>query len=172
MAAEADKAPQPPDVTVSVTADGRTAAETCRFHTPTILKKVEAAPAGSTVLISAQAAGGAPKTLFEGTKEEAAKQVAKSVIPAGRILEELRKFTQFLLDHSDMRAVGVHAVCFDGEESRDNGFGYVVTAPTCTAAQAVMLVNCGDANIDEFVAKAKLDVPGRGNPGKSPIITP
>lgn len=164
--------PAQPEATVSVTADGATTAEACRFHTPTILGKIEGAPAGSTVTISVQGIDGRPKTLFAGTKEEAAAHVAKSIVPPESIQDELRKFTQFLLDHSGLQAIGVHAVCSDAKSNRDNGFGYVVTAPTCTAAQAVMLVNCGDANIDEFVSKAKLDVPGRGKPGEGRIVTP
>lgn len=161
-----------PEATVSVTADGVTTAASCRFHTPTILGKIEGAPAGSSVSISVQGIDGKPKTLFAGTKEEAAAHVAKSIVPTEAIQGELRKFTQFLLDHSELQAIGVHAVCSDAKANRDNGFGYVVTAPTCTAAQAVMLVNCGDANVDEFVSKAKLEVPGRGKSGEGRIVTP
>ncbi len=171
MADGKNAAPAFVDAVVSVTAGEDTKSETCRFHTPTLLKKVEAAPDGSSVRIAVED-GDEPRVLVEGPKAKVAGELAKSVIPHDRVQEELRKFTQFLLDHSDLRVVGVHAVCLDAKENRDNGFGYVTTSPDCTQTEAVLFVNCGDANVDEFVAKAKLEVPGRGKAGDGPVIVP
>ena len=160
------------EAVVTVTVGDDSKSETCRFHTPTLLKKAEAAPDGSKVRVAVEGDGDEPRVLVDGTRDEVVKEIAKSIIPHDRVAEELRKFTQFLLDHSDLRAIGVHAVCLDAKESRDNGFGYVTTSPDCTQAEALMFVNCGDANVDEFVAKAKLDVPGRGKAGDGPVILP
>lgn len=139
-----------------------------RFHTPTLLSVVKRMSGGSSVTITIKS-GGEDKELASGPKEYMVGQLETSVVPDGAVGTELRKYAQFLLDHSNLKAIGVHAIISDGET--DNGIGFAVTAGDCTTGQALSFVNCGDANIDEFVAKAKLSVPGRGGQ-KSGLVAP
>jgi len=184
-AAEAPAAPAPeapaakpeeakkPDGTVllSVTVDGQTTDERLLFNTPALLEKLTALPDGATVKIVGNGPDGPESTIFEGTKADAVKAMEQAVVPYKNIGLEFRKLAQFLVDHSTLKAVGVHGICV-ADDGSDAAFGFVATA-TCSQAQAVEFVNCGDANLNEFVAKAKLDVPGRGGvPEKGTIVAP
>lgn len=160
-------------VTITVDVDGSPSRELiCRFHTPTMLDEVKRLPDGCRVRLevpdfSDGAEAGKKRKIAEGPRDEVADAVSKSIVPPRGIEEELRKVVQFLFDHSDLVGIGVHALYAEG--GSDGGFGFVTTAPSCTQQQAVALVNCGEANIDEFVSKTKISVPGRSSGG---IVAP
>ena len=159
------------DVTFEVTLNGETKTEAVRFHTPSLLERVKTLDDAATVRILAPAAGDERRVLLEGTKAQATLALEASIIKPEQISEHLKKLVQLLADHSSLRAIGVEVVYVDNE-GRDSGFGFVSTSVNCTTAQAVALVNCCDANVDEFISKAKLSIPGRNEPAKGGIVTP
>lgn len=147
---------------ITVTTDARTENKTVRFNTPAILEIVKAADDGSKIRIAVKDSPDADlRILLDDDKAVVAEALQRSIVPPAQIGNELRKFTQFLLDHSNLKAIGAHAIYVD-DAGADAGFGFVTTSADCTIGQAVALVNCGDANMDEFTSKAKLNVPGRG----------
>lgn len=160
-----------PCTLVVTPADGSEASsKKLRFHVPTLLEAVKNAPEGKVKLTVNDPGEKEPRLLFEGDRDECVEKLKESIIPVKSLQTELAKFVQFLTDHSNLRAIGFHAICVD-DEGRDCGFGACMTAANCTKAQAVSLVNCGDANLNEFVVKAKLEIPGRA--GAQPtIVTP
>lgn len=170
---DAEKGKEDGTVTLSVTVNGETTSKPVRFNTPALLEQVKALDDSATVkvdVIDSNVQDG-KRTLLEGTKEEAVKALSASVIPADKIAAHLQSFMKTILDHSTMKAVAVSAVCTD-DQGRDAGFGFVHTSADCTASAAVALVNCSDANMDEFITKAKLDVPGRNGSACKGVITP
>ena len=105
-------------------------------------------------------------TVGEG---DAVKALEGSIVPMNMVTYELRKYVQFLIDHSDLRAAGVHAVC-GPNDGKYLGTGFVALASDVTAEEGMLLVNAGDANIDEYIARSKLQVPGRS--ARPQIVTP
>lgn len=156
---------------MEVTVDGKTETREVKFHTPTLLKEVEKLAEGASVKIVAENSDGTNQVLFEGPKDDAVKALSASVVKPEDIVRHFQHLVQFMADHSDLKAIGIEAVHLD-KDGNDAGFGFVTTVQDCTTAQAVALVNCGDANIAEFVLKAKLDIPGRTSPAMGGIITP
>lgn len=158
-------------VTLEVTSSGETKTAEVQFHTPTLIERISEIDDAAKVRIIAHGDGKDNQTvLLDAVKADAIAALEASTIKPGDIAAHVQKFVQFLADHSNIRAMSVEAV-FIGQDKGDSGFGFVVTTPSCTAAQAVALVNCCDANVDEFLAKTKLDVPGRGQ-AKGGIIAP
>lgn len=167
------QAKQSRDVTLAVTVNGETTSKEIKFHTPTLLAEVQKLDDAAHVLITAKEAEGKdPVALLEGTKEEAVRMLTSSIVKPEQIVAQFQHLVRFLVDHSNLKAVGVELVCTD-DKGDTAGAGFVSTTPDCTIQQAVALVNCGDANLDEFVAKAKLTVPGRkGAEEHGAIIAP
>lgn len=158
-------------VSLTVTVNGQSTTEQVTFNTPDLLERVRKLDAAATVKIVAPPTDkGEQRVLLDGTKEQAVTALQASVVPADQIAAHVQRLVQFLADHSTLRAVGVAAICVDAE-GHDTGFGFVSTTAKCTAAQAVSLVNCMDANANEFITKAKLDIPGRGA-AKETIVAP
>ena len=155
------------DIKIEVTLNGETKTETARFHTPSLLERVKTLDDAAKVKIIAP---DGDRVLLEGTKEQAVAALEASTVKPGQIAAHIQRLVQFLADHSSLRAISVEAVFVD-DEGRDSGFGFVSTVANCTAAQAVALVNCCDANVDEFISKTKLSVPGRDQT-KGGIVTP
>jgi len=155
-------------IKIEITLNGETKTETARFHTPSLLECVKELDDAATVKIVAQ--GDEERVLLDGTKEQAVAALEASIVKPGQIAEHVQRLIQFLADHSSLRAVSVEAVFVD-DEGRDSGFGFVSTVQNCTAAQAISLVNCCEANVDEFVTKAKLTIPGRDK-ANGGIVTP
>lgn len=176
-APEAPKAaPKAPNknVTLEVTLNGETKRTSVKFHTPTLLKEVQGLDDAAEIKILAGPVEGesTPRTLLRGTKKEAVEALARSVVKPGHLIAQFQNLVRFLVDHSTIKAVGVELVCLD-EQGDTAGAGFVSTTEDCTKAQAVALVNCGDANMDEFATKAQLDIPGRhGAAAKGVIVTP
>lgn len=152
-------APANASVDIKYTVDGKSETVGSRFHTPTMLQAVEGLPDGADVEITMRDENG-DRTLSSGSKKAVLASIAMSIVPPEMVGAELRKFAQFIIDHSDTKAVGIHAVVSSGEG--DNGIGFAITSDDCTVPQAMEFVNCGEANVDEFVKKAKLSIPGRG----------
>lgn len=180
--------PEVPKDNVTVTVKPADGSETyqlkCRFHTPTLLKTLNKVKDGDMVKIDlteiqARKVEGSDepelflgvRTLVESKKEDAIPGLQKSVVQSESLPAELQKFAQFLLDHSELRAVGVSLACTT-EDGKDAVSGFILTAPNCTQGQAVALVNCMDANTQEFVTKAKIEVPGRNAPKMGGLIIP
>lgn len=162
------------NVTLEVTLNGETTRSSVKFHTPSLLKTVQGLDDAATVEILAGPIPGEdnPQVLLKGTKKEAANALAASIVKPEAIVAQFQHLVRFLVDHSMLKAVGVELVCLD-DNGDTAGAGFVSTTEDCTTAQAVALVNCGDANLDEFVTKAKLAIPGRnGAAEKGTIITP
>ena len=158
-------------VSLTVTVNGQSTTERVKFNTPALLDKVGKLDDAATVQIVAPPTDkGEQRVLLDGTKEKAVAALQMSVVPADQIAVHIQRLVQFLASHSTLRAVGVAAICVDAE-GHDAGFGFVNTMEDCTAAQAVSLVNCMDANANEFITKAKLNIPGRDTPNGT-IVTP
>ena len=141
----------------------KTETKTVRFNTPVLAKIVKSAPDGSTIRITCVNPGEKqPHEILKASKSDAVKALEGSIVPTNMVAYELRKYVQFLLDHSDLRAAGFHGVCgpVDGKYT---GFGFVAVAPDVTAEEGMLLVNAGDANIDAYIDKSKLEVPGRSS---------
>ena len=172
-APEAQKGPQTRKVALETTLDGKTEVEQVRFNTAILLARVEKLDDKAEVRITvAPPDGSEPVVLAEGPKADVAAALRASTIPPDKLAAHIQEFVRFLVDHSTLRAIGVEAVCAT-EDGSDAGFGFVSTTVDCTKAEAVALVNCGDANMDEFVSKAGLEVPGRSPGGeKGKIIVP
>ena len=175
-AAEQPKQPEQPsrDVDLVVTLDGKRTAKSVKFNTVLLLKEVQALDDAATVEVVApgRAEGQDSEVLLKGTKAECVKALEQSVVKPEQLVAQFQHLVRFLVDHSTLKAVGIELVCTD-DKGDTAGAGFVSTTPDCTIAQAVALVNCGDANLDEFVTKAKLDIPGRGGAGAGKtIITP
>lgn len=169
---ETPKAPAPNrNVTVEITLNGEKKRGEVRFHTPSILECVKKLDDAATVRVIAPGEDAEhPKVLLDAPKAKAVEALTASTVPPEQIGAHVQKLVQFLADHSNLRAISVEAVYVDAE-GRDSGFGFVSTTADCTQAQAVSLVNCCDANVDEFLAKTKIIVPGRNQP-KGGIVTP
>lgn len=172
------------NVTVTVTPEGgETSWVKCRFHTPTLLSLVEKAPDKAKVKIVIQEIqfkqdeGKDPeavletRTLLDDTKEAGIKLLKTAVIPPDHLARELKKFAQFLIDHSSMTGISVAFVCQD-ENGKDAVSGFTLTAENCTHVQAAALVNCAEANVNEFVTKAKIQIPGKTAPKMGGLILP
>lgn len=160
--------------TVTITTEKRTETKQVVFNTPTLLKAIEDADEDSTIRIAVKDSDtdAEPRVMLDAGKGEVVERLTKSIVPADQIGIEMRKFAQFLLEHSTLKAIGVHAINI-GSDGNDAGWGFVATAPDCSVAHAISLVNCGDANIDEFIAAAGITVPGRsGEPEKGEIVAP
>lgn len=175
-AAEQPKQPEQPsrDVSLRVTVGGQTTSKDVRFNTPILLKEVQALDDAATVEIVApgRVEGQDSEVLLSGTKAECVEALEKSIVKPEHLVAQFQHLVRFLVDHSSLKAVGVELVCTD-DGGDTAGAGFVSTTPDCTIPQAIALVNCGDANLDEFVAKAKLNVPGRhGAPEKGTIVMP
>ena len=148
----------------------KTETKTVRFNTPLLTKLVKTAPDGATVRITCVNPGeNEPHEVLKAGKADAIKALEASTVPANMIAYELRKYVQFLLDHSDLRGAGFHCVC-GPNDGKYLGFGFVSVAPDVTAEEGMLLVNAGDANIDEYIARSKLQVPGRS--ARPQIVTP
>ena len=169
----APKAPNK-NVTLEVTLNGETTRKSIRFHTPTLLKEVQGLDDAAEIEILAGPVEGVdtPQTLLKGTKKEAVEALARSVVKPEHLVAQFQNLVRFLVDHSTLKAVGVELACLD--DAGDVAVtGFVSTTEDCTKAQAIALVNCGDANMDEFATKAQLDIPGRhGAAVKGVIVTP
>ena len=170
------KAAQPQDrsVTLEVVLNGETTRKSVKFNTALLLKEVQALDDAATVTVTArpEQEGMDPPVLLAGTKKKAEAVLAQSVVKPEQLVAQFQHLVRFLVDHSTLKAVGVELICTD-DKGDTAGAGFVSTTEDCTIAQAVALVNCGDANLDEFVTKAKLDIPGRGGAGAGKtIITP
>lgn len=167
------QAQQSREVTLAVTVNGETTSTKIKFHTPTLLAEVQKLDDAAHVMITAKEAEGKdPVALLEGTKAEAVKMLTSSIVKPEQIVAQFQHLVRFLVDHSNLKAVGVELVCTD-DNGDTAGAGFVSTTPDCTIQQAVALVNCGDANLDEFVTKAKLTVPGRkGADERGAIVAP
>ena len=158
-------------VTLIVTVNGNETRESVKFNTPVLLDKVSKLDDSATVKIVAPPTDkDEQRVLLDGTKEKAVAALQMSVVPADQIAAHIQHLVRFLVSHSTLRAVGVAAICVDAE-GHDAGFGFVNTTEDCTAAQAISLVNCMDANANEFITKAKLNIPGRDAPNGT-IVTP
>lgn len=170
---ETPKAPNK-NVTLEVTLNGETKRTSIRFHTPTLLAEVQGLDDAAEIEILAGPEEGkdTPQTLLKGTKKEAVEALERSVVKPEHIIAQFQNLVRFLVDHSTLKAVGVELVCLD-DAGDVAGTGFVSTTEDCTKAQAIALVNCGDANMDEFATKAQLDIPGRhGAAEKGVIIAP
>ena len=158
------------------------------LHIPTVIKALEEVSDGATVKIEVAAL--APKagsqelkpgerpelevqwrTAFEGKRQDAIDQLRKSVIQAQAIPGEIYKFVRYVMDHSDLQAVSVCIACKD-PDGKPAVAGFVHTAKHCTNEDAAVLVNCMDANTQEFITKAGLTIPGRSAPKADGIIIP
>jgi len=180
-AAEQPKQPKQPsrNVTLKATISGstgdQTASKDVRFNTVLLLKEVQALDDAAAVeIVATRTLDGKEvyQTLLKGTKAECIEALEQSIVKPEQLVAQFRQLIRFLVDHSTLKAVGVELICTD-EKGDTAGAGFVSTTDDCTIAQAVALVNCGDANLDEFVAKAKLNIPGRGSAGQgATIITP
>lgn len=167
------------DVTLKATISGstgdQTASKNVRFNTVLLLKEVQALDDAAAVeIVATRTLDGkeVSQTLLKGTKAECVEALEQSIVKPEQLIPQFQQLIRFLVDHSTLKAVGVELVCTD-EKGDTAGAGFVSTTDDCTIAQAVALVNCGDANLDEFVAKAKLNIPGRGSAGQgATIITP
>ena len=159
-------------VSFEVTVNGDTTTDEVTFSTPQLLSRVNAIDDSATVkIVSKSPDGKHDRILLEGTKAEAVKALTASIIPPERISAHLHNLMNTLIDHSTLKAIAVSATCAD-KDGNDAGFGFVITSSDCTAGAAVALVNCSDANMDEFITKAKLDVPGRNGPACKGVVTP
>ena len=157
---------------LEVTVDGKDAeVRDVRFHTPTLLQEVQKLPDGAAVKVVAESSDGTSQVLLDANKADAIKALEASIVKPEDIVKHFQHLVQFMADHSTLRAVGIEAIHTDAE-GKDTGFGFVVTSQDCTTAQAVELVNCGEANMAEFVLKAKLDIPGRTSPAMGNIVAP
>ena len=162
------------NVTLEVTLNGETTRTSVKFHVPSLLKTVQGLDDAATVEILAGPIPGEdkPQVLLKGTKKEATDALVASIVKPEALVAQFQHLVRFLVDHSTLKAVGVELVCLD-DNGDVAGAGFVSTTEDCTTAQAIALVNCGDANRDEFVTKAKLAIPGRnGVVEKGTIITP
>lgn len=170
-----EQKPQSPDVTMAVTLNGQVTKKRVRFHTPTLLAEVKKLDDAAEVEILAEPADPSkenPQTLLKGAKKDAVEALEHSIVKPADIVGQFQRLVRFLVDHSNLKAIGVELVCLD-ENGDTAGAGFVSTTEDCTVAQAVALVNCGDANLDEFITKAKLDIPNRkGAAEKGTIIAP
>ena len=177
-AAEQPKQPSR-NVTLKATIAGSTGDQTTskdvRFNTVLLLKEVQALDDAAAVeIVATRTLDGKEvyQTLLKGTKAECVEALEQSIVKPEQLVAQFQQLIRFLVDHSTLKAVGVELICTD-EKGDTAGAGFVSTTDDCTIAQAVALVNCGDANLDEFVAKAKLNIPGRGSAGQgATIITP
>lgn len=189
--AKAPELPQLPDKPVKITLskDGTEPVMTeLELHIPTMIKAVSEAADDATVKIEiAQIGmkggtvelnpGDKPemeiqwKVAFEGKKADALAQLEHSNIAAEQIPREFYKFAQFVIDHSDLQAVSVCIACKD-KDGKDAVAGFVQTAKHCTNASAAVLVECMDANTNEFIAKANLTIPGRNAPKMGDLVIP
>ena len=148
----------------------KTETKTVRFNTPLLLRLVQSSPDGSRIRITCVNPGEKePKEILNAGKSDAVKALEGSIVPMNMVTYELRKYVQFLIDHSDLRAAGVHAVC-GPNDGKYLGTGFVALASDVTAEEGMLLVNAGDANIDEYIARSKLQVPGRS--ARPQIVTP
>lgn len=171
-AAEATQANK--DVTLKATIGGQTTSKDVRFNTPLLLKEVQALDDSAAVeIVATRTLDGkeVAQTLLKGTKAECVEALEKSIVKPNDLVAQFQHLVRFLVDHSNLKAVGVELVCTD-DNGDVAGAGFVSTTVDCTAAQAIALVNCGDANMAEFVLKAKLDIPGRTSPVMGNIIAP
>lgn len=173
----AAKQPEQPsrDVTLKATIGDQLASKPVRFNTVLLLKEVQALDDSAAVeIVATRTLDGkeVSQTLLKGTKAECVEALAQSVVKPEQLVAQFQHLVRFLVDHSTLKAVGIELVCTD-DKGDTAGAGFVSTTEDCTIQQAVALVNCGDANLDEFVAKAKLNIPGRGSAGQgATIITP
>lgn len=148
----------------------KTETKTVRFNTPLLTKIVKNAPDGATIRITCVNPGEKePHEVLKAGKADAIKALEASTVPTNMVAYELRKYVQFLIDHSDLRGAGFHCVC-GPNDGKYLGFGFVAVAPDVTAEEGMLLVNAGDANIDEYIARSKLEVPGRS--ARPKIVTP
>lgn len=161
--------------TIAGSTGDQTATKEVRFNTVLLLKEVQALDDAAAVeIVATRTLDGkeVSQTLLKGTKAECVEALEQSIVKPEQLVAQFQQLIRFLVDHSTLKAVGVELICTD-EKGDTAGAGFVSTTEDCTIAQAVALVNCGDANLDEFVAKAKLDIPGRGSAGAGKtIITP
>lgn len=189
--AKAPELPPLPEkpVKITVSRDGSESVMTeLELHIPTMIKAVSEAADDATVKIEiAQIGmkggtvelkpGERPaleiqwKTAFEGKKADALAQLEHSNISAENIPREFYKFAQYVIDHSDLQAVSVCIACKD-KDGKDAVAGFVQTAKHCTNASAAVLVECMDANTNEFIAKANLTIPGRNAPKMGDLVIP
>lgn len=187
-AQEPAKLPEKP-VRITLSKDGTEPVMTeLELHIPTMIKAVSEAADDATVKIEiAQIGmkggtaelkpGDKPeteiqwKTAFEGKKADALAQLEHSNIAAEQIPREFYKFAQYVIDHSDLQAVSVCIACKD-KDGHDAVAGFVQTAKHCTNASAAVLVECMDANTNEFIAKANLTIPGRNAPKMGDLVIP
>lgn len=173
----AAKQPEQPsrDVTLKATIGDQIASKDVRFNTVLLLKEVQALDDSAAVeIVATRTLDGkeVSQTLLKGTKAECVEALERSIVKPEQLVAQFQQLIRFLVDHSTLKAVGVELVCTD-EKGDTAGAGFVSTTSDCTIQQAVALVNCGDANLDEFVTKAKLNIPGRGSAGQgATIITP
>jgi len=156
---------------METTVDGKTETREVRFHTPTLLQEVRELPDGASVKIVAENSDGTNQVLLDAAKADAVTALEASIVKPEDIVKHFQHLVQFMTDHSTLKAVGIEVIHTDAE-GKDTGFGFVVTSQDCTTAQAVELVNCGEANIAEFMLKAKLDIPGRTSPAMGNIVAP
>lgn len=182
---------KPVRITVTERKEGADGPETrvieLEAHTPSILRAVKALPdgcdvkfevAGYAVDDSAKEAGGSQKVVVKWRtpfdckkKADVVKELEEQVIPAELVPRVIHNYLKYVFDHSDLKACGVSVVVgVDG--TGDATAAFVVPGNHCTNAQAVALVNVMDANTSEFIAKAKLEVPGRNAPKMGDIILP
>lgn len=163
------------NVTLKVTVGDNTTSKDVRFNTPVLLKEVQALDDSASVeIVAARTLDGkeVSQTMLKGTKAEAVEALEKSIVKPNDLVAQFQHLVRFLVDHSTLKAVGVELVCTD-DNGDTAGAGFVSTSQDCTVPQAIALVNCGDANMDEFVTKAKLSVPGRGGASeKGTIVMP
>lgn len=158
------------------------------LHTPSILRAVAGAPEGCTVKIEIAQyqtekgeaelkPGEKPKVTvgwrnaFEGARDDAVKQLSASVIAAQDIPRAIHNYLKYVFDNSDLKACAVSVVVAT-PDGKDATAAFVVPGNHCTNAQAVELVNVMDANTNEFVTKAKLEIPGRNAPKMGGLIIP
>lgn len=158
------------------------------LHTPTILREVAKTAEGSTVKIeiaqyqtekgeSELKPGEKPKVTvgwrkaFDGPRDDAVKQLQASVIAAENVPKAIHNYLKYVFDNSDLKlcAVSVVVATPDGQDATA---AFIVPGNHCTNAQAVELVNVMDANTNEFIAKAKLEIPGRNAPKMGGLIIP
>lgn len=183
---------KPVKVTVSAPADGvKPACETLvelELHTPTILREVEKTAEGCTVKIeiaqyqtdkgeAERKPGEKPEVTvgwrkaFDGPRDEAIKQLKSSIIAAEDVPKAIHRYLKYVFDNSDLKLCSVSVVVAT-PDGQDATAAFVVPGNHCTNAQAVELVNVMDANANEFVAKAKLEIPGRNAPKMGGLILP
>jgi len=161
--------------TIAGSTGDQTATKEVRFNTVLLLKEVQALDDAAAVeIIAARTLDGkeVSQTLLKGTKAECVEALEHSIVKPEQLIPQFQQLIRFLVDHSTLKAVGVELICTD-EKGDTAGAGFVSTTDDCTIPQAIALVNCGDANLDEFATKAKLDIPGRhGAPEKGTIVMP